>query len=131
MKHISAFMIMVVACVTFLLFGLFTLFVDIERNRCYMTYMFNPELVPLDINSTRAAYYPYTLSYYRDADSHLQDMFTGQPVIYLPGNLGSASSVRSLGVVAFELALTENPQYIYDYFTVDFEEVPSLYIRVA
>eukprot|EP00094_Tigriopus_californicus_P008865 TCALIF_08546-PA protein Name:"Similar to PGAP1 GPI inositol-deacylase (Homo sapiens)" AED:0.00 eAED:0.00 QI:577/1/0.66/1/0.5/0.33/3/0/965 len=113
------------------LFGLGVLdfFTGIEPNGCAMTYMYEyPTYIPVAVSSVVQSQFPnYGLYVYGEGASVeplSQGVFSGIPVLFIPGNAGSYKQVRSLASVALRKAMEEDfkGDFHFDFFAVDFEE---------
>ncbi|XP_017887892.1 GPI inositol-deacylase isoform X2 [Ceratina calcarata] len=118
--------------VCFLLLMLFLLFyilgaaryvTDFEENTCDMTYMFEyPQYVRISLDNEIEQRYPrYGLYAYGEGfvTEKLRRMFfSGIPVLFIPGNVGSHEQVRSLASVSLRKSLNDRTPFHFDYFTV-------------
>ncbi|XP_062972289.1 GPI inositol-deacylase [Elgaria multicarinata webbii] len=98
-----------------------------------MTYMFEyPEYLKIKLPRKISRRYPaYELYLYGEgsyAEENKNLIFTGIPVLFLPGNAGSYKQVRSLGSIALRKAEDVDYKYHFDVFSVNFnEELVALY----
>ncbi|KJE98014.1 hypothetical protein, variant 1 [Capsaspora owczarzaki ATCC 30864] len=98
----------------------------IERNSCYMTYMWPQYVdVPLPASSSNPATAHYRLLLYHGsggaAPVYHQTKLTGRAVLFLPGNAGSYQQVRSLAAISLRLTHQRSaPEF--DWFAADFRE---------
>lgn len=118
----SVMALVMAAAAAFLAAGGWRVFVGVGPNYCTMTYMsarYLPVAVP---NSPHAD--KYTLSLYREANQRLP--LEGQPVLFIPGNAGSGSQVRSLGAEAYRLQRGRTHKGA-DLFTAHFNEELSAF----
>ena len=108
-----------------LIAGIYDIFLIMEENGCEMTYMFEyPLYIQLHIPAQIQRDYPrYSLVFYDEGENtgmNVREKRNGIPVLFIPGNAGSAKQVRSLGSVA--LRKTEGMSFHFNYFAVDFNE---------
>ena len=108
-----------------LIAGIYDIFLSLEENNCEMTYMFEyPLYIQIHIPAQIQKDYPrYSLVLYdegEDTGMNAHEKRNGIPVLFIPGNAGSAKQVRSLGSVA--LRKTEGMSFHFNYFAVDFNE---------
>ncbi|KAK9296931.1 hypothetical protein QLX08_009191 [Tetragonisca angustula] len=96
---------------------------DFEENTCDMTYMFEyPQYVRISLDNEIEERYPrYGLYAYGEGfiTEKLRRMyFSGIPVLFIPGNVGSHEQVRSLASVSLRKSLKDRTPFHFDYFTV-------------
>lgn len=102
-------------------------------NLCHMTYMYQvPEFIKINFNHTVRNKFPkYRLYVYGEGDyaeSLMHNEFQGFPVIFIPGNAGSYKQVRSFASVALMRSAVEETPFLFNFFTIDFdEELSALY----
>uniref|UniRef100_A0A183T9J3 Pecanex-like protein n=1 Tax=Schistocephalus solidus TaxID=70667 RepID=A0A183T9J3_SCHSO len=73
-----------------------------SENECLMTYMFSiPHFMVIIIPSSL-------------------------PVLFIPGSQGTAKEMRSLASVALQMTLSRSTNISFDYFALDFNQVPVL-----
>eukprot|EP00794_Sanderia_malayensis_P015092 gene15092-16648_t len=94
-----------------------------EQNACYMTYMFDwPVYITVPLGRELKQKYPrYSLVVYGEGEyaESLESLnFQGIPVLFIPGNAGSAEQGRSFSSVA--LRKTEHHSFHFNYFFVGF-----------
>jgi glycosylphosphatidylinositol deacylase len=140
----ALFIFVVFLSLYFTYHGLRNIFVDLEPNRCAMTYMW-PSYVPLANMRTFSRFgYKYNLFLYREGHYDEKDVnVSGVPVLFIPGNAGSYKQVRSIGSVSAWIyskrplaeyydtdvtnvklkSLSSKPKLNeFDFFAVDFRE---------
>ncbi|ESN91714.1 hypothetical protein HELRODRAFT_189781 [Helobdella robusta] len=109
--------------VLFILYlGFQNVFLDVEKNDCQMTYMFQePLYIKVKLDASLKLNYPnYNLYYYNEGSSHIS--LNGVPALFIPGNAGSYRQVRSLGSVALRMAENIPKKNKIDFFAIDFNE---------
>uniref|UniRef100_A0A8W7PVR7 GPI inositol-deacylase n=1 Tax=Anopheles coluzzii TaxID=1518534 RepID=A0A8W7PVR7_ANOCL len=120
-----------VLAVALFLYGAIVSIGYIEENRCRMTYMFeHPQYtrLPVQGNERFPKYGLYAYSEGFVTQRVQQRLFTGAPVLFVPGSGGSYKQVRSLASVALRKGLDNNWQAHLDYFSVDLnEELSGVY----
>ncbi|XP_053681085.1 GPI inositol-deacylase [Anopheles nili] len=120
-----------VATVVLFLYGAIINIGYIEENRCRMTYMFeHPQYtrLPVQGNERYPKYGLYAYSEGSITQRVQQRIFTGAPVLFVPGSGGSYKQVRSLASVALRKGIDNNWQAHLDYFSVDLnEELSGVY----
>ena len=111
----------------FALVGIRDFLVNIEDNRCEMTYMYEwPRYIRVPLWKGTSKRFPrYALHLYGEGDyadrsSNLK--LTGIPVLFIPGNAGSYKQVRSLASVALRKAESLRSRVHFNYFTADLDE---------
>ncbi|KOC65133.1 GPI inositol-deacylase, partial [Habropoda laboriosa] len=125
-KSIILYTILFLFLMLFLLFyilGIARYVTDFEENTCDMTYMFEyPQYVRISLDNEIEERYPrYGLYAYGEGfiTEKLRRMyFSGIPVLFIPGNVGSHEQVRSLASVSLRKSLKERTPFHFDYFTV-------------
>ncbi|KAG0712457.1 GPI inositol-deacylase [Chionoecetes opilio] len=100
---------------------------NVEENRCEMTYMYQrPYFIPIQLQAEVAQRFPlYGLYVYGEGDlteSLENKVYTGIPVLFVPGNGGSHKQVRSLASVAFRKSFEDGINFHFDFFAVDLNE---------
>ena len=111
----------------FIFTGLYSYLVDIGPNKCEMTYMFEyPVYTKLKLPARIQRNYPQYALYAYSEGSYTykvrRNEFSGNPVLFLPGNGGSYRQVRSLASVSLRKSEDANLKKWFDYFSVDFNE---------
>lgn len=115
------------------LYGLYDYAVDLEDNRCSMTFMYEyPQYIKImtfHSNQNAKFYDLYAYGEGKMAERVREGKFDGIPVLFVPGNSGSHRQVRSMASVALRKALEQsNYRLHFDYFSVDFnEEFSAIY----
>ncbi|KAG5671431.1 hypothetical protein PVAND_001627 [Polypedilum vanderplanki] len=121
------FLVFALVCFGFYFYGGFVTISSInsDKNDCKMTFMFeHPNYVRINFkendNFPRYNLYAY-------AEGHLtvnarNMMFSGAPVLFIPGNSGSYKQSRSLASVALRKGIDNDWFHHLDYFTVDLNE---------
>ncbi|XP_053646137.1 GPI inositol-deacylase [Cherax quadricarinatus] len=107
--------------------GMYEQVFNIEPNKCDMTYMYQlPQYIPIKLPSHVVERFPYYSLYAygegRYSESLKKGLYTGIPVLFIPGNSGSHKQVRSLASVAFRKALDDETDFHFNFFTVDINE---------
>ncbi|GFY57800.1 GPI inositol-deacylase [Trichonephila inaurata madagascariensis] len=116
----------------FSLYGGFHYINNHESNMCEMTYMFEyPEYLRIPLKYEVMKQFPrYKLYVYGEGkyfEELQKDRFTGNPVLFIPGNAGSHRQVRSLASVALRMAHSLHTT-MFNFFAIDFnEEISGLY----
>ncbi|XP_050081396.1 GPI inositol-deacylase [Anopheles maculipalpis] len=125
------FILLPVLVVALFLYGAIVNIGYIEENRCRMTYMFeHPQYtrLPVQGNERFPKYGLYAYSEGFITQRVQQRIFTGAPVLFVPGSGGSYKQVRSLASVALRKGIDNNWQAHLDYFSVDLnEELSGVY----
>ncbi|KAL5277878.1 PGAP1 family protein [Megaselia abdita] len=125
------FVVISLASLCFLLYGAVFLLLEVEKNGCRMTYMFEyPQFVRIHFkeNQNFPKYGLYAYSEGKITEKARAMEFTGAPVVFVPGNSGSYKQARSFASVAIRKGLDNNWNHHLDYFTVDYnEEYSGLY----
>ncbi|CAK9833286.1 GPI inositol-deacylase [Anthophora retusa] len=125
-KSVIFYTILFLFLILFLLFyilGIARYVTDFEENTCDMTYMFEyPQYVRISLDNEIEERYPrYGLYAYGEGfiTEKLRRMyFSGIPVLFIPGNVGSHQQVRSLASVSLRKGLKDRTPFHFDYFTV-------------
>ncbi|XP_035717908.1 GPI inositol-deacylase-like isoform X1 [Vespa mandarinia] len=96
---------------------------DFEENTCEMTYMFEyPQYVRIALDDNIENKYPrFGLYAYGEGfvTEKLRRMyFTGIPVLFIPGNVGSHEQVRSIASVSLRKSQKDRTPFHFDFFTV-------------
>ncbi|KAG7178025.1 GPI inositol-deacylase-like, partial [Homarus americanus] len=96
--------------------GIYEHVVNIEPNKCEMTYMYQlPQYIPIKLSAEVVERFPYYGVYaYGEgsySDSLKKGLYTGIPVLFIPGNSGSHKQ-----------ALDDETDFHFDFFTVDINE---------
>ncbi|XP_050692366.1 GPI inositol-deacylase-like isoform X2 [Eriocheir sinensis] len=118
---------------TLLTLGTYEHLYNLEPNRCEMTYMYQrPHFIPIELPAEVAQRFPlYGLYVYGEGDSveNLEKkIYSGVPVLFVPGNGGSHKQVRSLASVAYRKSFEDGINFHFNFFTVDLnEELAALY----
>uniref|UniRef100_A0A182RLM9 GPI inositol-deacylase n=1 Tax=Anopheles funestus TaxID=62324 RepID=A0A182RLM9_ANOFN len=125
------FILLPVLVVALFLYGAIVNIGYIEENRCRMTYMFeHPQYTRLPVQGNER-FPKYGLHAYSEGfitQRVQQRVFTGAPVLFVPGSGGSYKQVRSLASVALRKGIDNNWQTHLDYFSVDLnEELSGVY----
>nr|XP_045620220.1 GPI inositol-deacylase-like isoform X1 [Procambarus clarkii] len=113
--------------------GLYQHLFDHHPNKCQMTYMYQlPQFIPIKLPSQVVERFPYYGVYaYGEgsySDSLKKGLYTGIPVLFIPGNSGSHKQVRSLASVAYRKSLDDEKDFHFNFFTVDInEELAAFY----
>lgn len=109
--------------------GVWDFFTGIESNGCAMTFMYEyPTYIPVPLSSKVQSLFPnYGLYVYGEGhtvEPLSKGIFSGIPVLFIPGNAGSFKQVRSLASVALRMSMDEDfkGDFHFDYFAVDFQE---------
>uniref|UniRef100_A0A182QD08 GPI inositol-deacylase n=1 Tax=Anopheles farauti TaxID=69004 RepID=A0A182QD08_9DIPT len=125
------FILLPVFAVVLFLYGAIVNIGYLEENRCRMTYMFeHPQYtrLPVQGNERFPKYGLYAYSEGSLTQRVQQRVFTGAPVLFVPGSGGSYRQVRSLASVALRKGLDNGWQTHLDYFSVDLnEELSGVY----
>uniref|UniRef100_A0A182WFP3 GPI inositol-deacylase n=1 Tax=Anopheles minimus TaxID=112268 RepID=A0A182WFP3_9DIPT len=125
------YILLPVLAVVLFLYGAIVNIGYIEENRCRMTYMFeHPQYTRLPVKGNerfpKYGLYAYSEGYITQRVQ--QRIFTGAPVLFVPGSGGSYKQVRSLASVALRKGIDNNWQTHLDYFSVDLnEELSGVY----
>lgn len=117
------FFLFLMLILLFYILGIVRYITDFEENTCDMTYMFEyPQYVRISLNNEIEERYPrYGLYAYGEGfviEKLRRMYFSGIPVLFIPGNLGSHEQVRSLASVSLRKSLKDRTPFHFDYFTV-------------
>lgn len=107
------------------LYGIASLLLNMEKNQCQMTYMFQlPTFIKVDVDGGEAfpKYNLYTYAEGSLIENARSLKFNGAPVIFIPGNSGSYKQGRSLGSTALRKGIESDLNHHLDYFLVDYNE---------
>ncbi|OQV21474.1 GPI inositol-deacylase [Hypsibius exemplaris] len=113
--------------------GLWDVLANFEPNLCQMTYMFEyPNYVPIEMDESVVKRFPqYGLYVYGEGArtaAYERKVYSGIPVLFIPGNAGSYRQGRSIGSVLLRMSEKRQNSVKFDVFTIDFnEELAALY----